>query len=394
MEAMALEPAKLADFEVRGALGAGTTARVYEAVHRATGREVAIKVLEAAEVSPEIRERFAREALFLSGVDSAHVAKILGFGFERGKPFLVLERLVGETLDAKLRRDGPVPPSLAVRWLEELMMGVRDCHDVKIIHRDIKPSNVFLHRSGFDESVKLIDFGVARLREIASGKESLTSTNHLIGSVGYMAPEQFHNPKAVGFPADVYALGIVVFRTFTGRLPFVSRSFEALLKMKSDLDVPPISSIDGMPQNALLDRFLRRATVRRPEERFANGREMLEAWWQIIASFDDDAKTEVMRASRRHDETLKSARESTREVATQRTAPVSHDRLSVDVEIEVELSDPEVDEDERTLRRRPPSDAPTLDGQPPPSDYPTRSDARNKKLASEERERVTRKRRT
>src|SRR5262245_48536261 len=126
---MALEPAKLSDFTMAGALGSGTTARVYEAVHTATGRPVAIKVMEQSHSSSEMRERFAREALLLAGVASRHVSKILGFGFDKGQPFLVLERLQGETLDAKLRRDGPVPVATGLRWIEQLIVGVRDCHD-------------------------------------------------------------------------------------------------------------------------------------------------------------------------------------------------------------------------------------------------------------------------
>src|SRR5579862_7870927 len=98
---MALERAKLADFQIAASIGSGTTARVYEAVHTATGRPVAIKMLEPSQAGVEMRERFAREALILAGLESRHVGKILGFGFEKGQPFLVLERLHGETLDAK-----------------------------------------------------------------------------------------------------------------------------------------------------------------------------------------------------------------------------------------------------------------------------------------------------
>ncbi len=236
---------KLTDFKMAGALGSGSTAKVYEAVHIQTGRAVAIKILEPSQSGSEIRERFAREAVLLAGVASKHVGNIVGFGFERGQPFLVLERLNGETLDAKLRRDGPIPTPLAVRWIEQLLVGVRDCHDQQIIHRDIKPSNIFLHRDGFEETVKLIDFGVARLRDITGDEGDvggLTSTNHLIGSMGYMAPEQFVNAKSVGFTADLYAIGVVIFRTLTGRLPFVSRSLEAVIRMKAEQTAPAISS--------------------------------------------------------------------------------------------------------------------------------------------------------
>jgi eukaryotic-like serine/threonine-protein kinase len=299
---MALEPAKLSDFALAGALGTGTTAKVYDAVHRGTGRPVAIKVMDQSSSGSETRERFAREALLLADVDSRFVGKILGFGFERGQPFLVLERLSGETLDAKLRRDGPVPAPTALRWMEQLMVGVRDCHDAKVIHRDIKPSNIFLHHDGFEENVKLIDFGVARLREIGGDPDGLTSANHHIGSMGYMAPEQFKNPKTVGYQADLYAVGVVIYRTFTGRLPFVSRSLEAVIRMKTEQSPPSISAMGGPIQSPLLDWFIQRCMMREPESRFRSAREMLEHWRNVMSSFDDDGHTDIMGGIGRVDE--------------------------------------------------------------------------------------------
>ena len=271
-------------------------------MHIATGRGVAVKILEPSQSGSEMRERFAREAVLLAGVASRHVGNIVGFGFERGQPFLVLERLHGETLDAKLRRDGPVALPIAVRWIEQLLVGVRDCHDQQIIHRDIKPSNIFIHLEGFEEAVKLIDFGVARLREITGDTGGLTSTNHLIGSMGYMAPEQFRNAKTVGFTADLYAIGVVIFRTLTGRLPFVSRSLEAVIRMKAEQVAPPISSMPGMPTNVLLDWFVTKTMARDPAERFQTAREMLEHWWNVMASLDEEDTTDVMRGIGRVDE--------------------------------------------------------------------------------------------
>ncbi len=333
MVVRALEPAKLADFTIAGALGSGTTARVYEAVHTATGKAVAIKILEPGQAGSEMRERFAREALLLAGVDSRYVGKILGFGFERGQPFLVLERLQGETLDAKLRRDGAVPMPTALRWIEQLIIGVRDSHTVNVIHRDIKPSNIYLHREGGGEIVKLIDFGVARLREIAGDSGGLTSTNHLIGSMGYMAPEQFRNAKAVNFTADIYAVGVVIFRTLTGRLPFVSRSLEAVIRMKSEQPAPALSSMPGMPNNPLLDWFMKKTMARDPENRFQNAREMLEQWWNVMSSLDEEGTTDVMRGIGRVDESY--------------AGPLRRDAPS---------TDPGVDAEDRTIRRLPTSE--------------------------------------
>jgi serine/threonine-protein kinase len=293
---MALEPAKLSDFVMTRALGTGTTAKVFEATHRSSGRQVAIKVMALSSPqlqaqASEMRERFAREALLLADVDSRYVGKIIGYGFDKGEPFLVLEYLEGETLDAKLRRDGAMPAAVAAPWMEQLIVGVRDCHDANVIHRDIKPSNIFLHHERGAEEVKLIDFGVARLREIAGDMASsaLTTAGHLIGSMGYMAPEQFKNPRGVGFQTDLYAIGVVIYRTLTGRLPFVSRSIDAILNMKTERPPPQISAVPGALQNALLDAFVQRSMQREPEARFRNARDMLEQWWGVMRSLGADA---------------------------------------------------------------------------------------------------------
>lgn len=344
---MTLEPAKLSDFVMAGALGSGTTARVYEATHAATGRPVAIKLMELSapdELAPrphELRERFAREALLLAGLESKHVSKILSYGFEKGQPFLVLERLRGETLDAKLRRDGPVPPAVAARWIEQLLVGVRDCHDAKIIHRDIKPSNIFIHHDAQDgEVVKLIDFGVARLREIA-GDTGLTPANHLIGSMGYMAPEQFSSARSVGYAADLYAVGVVVFRTLTGRLPFISRSIQAIIRMKSEEQPPALSSMSPI-RNPMLDWFVQKAMARDPEARFRSAREMLDQWWVVAQTLEDEGTTKDMQRPivDMHDEPLlrEPPAPPTRRRATQPVPPPSADRTISHMVTERELT--------------------------------------------------------
>ncbi len=305
-----LVPLHLADFTMAGPLGSGATSRVFAATHKQTRREVAIKMLEHSHRdSAELRERLFREAVMLSGVESPNVARVLGFGYEEEQPFLVLERLHGETLADVLKREGRIPIDRLAVLVEQLLMGLRDCHATGIVHRDIKPANIFLetqpqagggagvppgaprpHDAAPSVCVKLIDFGVARLKEIAQVARSLTSTHHLLGSMGYMAPEQFQYAKGVGPQADVYAIGVVLFRCITGRLPFVSRSFEQLIKMKLERPAPLVSSMPGVGKNDLLDAFVQTALQPHPSSRFDNGKQMLEAWWRVVAAFDRDAR--------------------------------------------------------------------------------------------------------
>jgi serine/threonine-protein kinase len=306
---VALEPLHLEDFELGGPLGSGATSRVFAARHRPSGRYVAVKMLEAAHRnSDELRERLHREAVMLAGVESPHVGRILGFGYEEEQPFLVLEHLRGETLADVLKRDGRVNVDVLTNWIEQLLIGVRDCHAAGVIHRDIKPANIFLvddpdavsafeSDAGIDPAsvtegqrvVKLIDFGVARLKEIAQAGRSLTSTHHLLGSMGYMAPEQFQYAKGVGVQADLYAIGVVIFRCVSGRLPFISRSFETLIKMKLEATPPRLSTMPGVGPNDELDAFISTALQPHPSSRFDSARQMLEAWWRVGASITRDS---------------------------------------------------------------------------------------------------------
>ena len=288
---MALEPIHLADFELGDPLGSGATSRVFAARHKSTSRQVAIKMLEPSHRdSSELRTRMQREAIMLSGVESPHVGRILGFGYEDEQPFLCLERLHGQTLADLLKRSGRIEIDKLVTSIEQLLVGVRDCHQAGVIHRDIKPANIFLDETeSGNTDVKLIDFGVARLKEIAQAGRSLTSTHHLLGSMGYMAPEQFQNAKRVGPQADVYAIGVVIFRCVTGRLPFVSKSFETLIKMKLEKPAPRMSTMPGVGKNDLLDAFVQTALQPNASSRFDNGKAMLEAWWRVAADLDRDA---------------------------------------------------------------------------------------------------------
>ncbi len=276
-------------------LGSGAMARVLGAVDRKTGGPVAIKLLDgSARGSHELRERLAREAVLLGSVQSPNVSRLLGHGWDGDQPFLVLERLHGETLADLLRREGRIAPSRLVDWVEQLLIGVRDCHRANVIHRDIKPANIFVvtpeERGAGGErpepSIKLIDFGVARLDEIVNAGSGLTNTHHLIGSIGYMAPEQLESARNVGPAADIYGVGVVVFRCLTGRLPFVSRNLAALTKLKSEADAPALSTLAGAPQSDALDALVARALARDPNERFPSASAMLEEWWRVAAALD------------------------------------------------------------------------------------------------------------
>jgi serine/threonine protein kinase len=293
-----LTPFSASDLEIRGPIGSGAMASVFEAVWKKTGELVAVKRLEgSARESCEARERMVREAALLASVQSPHVARLLGHGSDDGQPFVVLERLHGETLSDCLRREGRLGVAHLAEWVEQLLIGVRDCHRASIIHRDIKPANVFLAAptDGQGEAVvKLIDLGVARLDANVSEGAGLTGTRHLIGSVAYMAPEQLESPRDAGPAADVYAVGVVVFRCVTGRLPFVGAGVDALVKAKFSSTPPRLFSRSAVAAVAPLEAFVARALSPDPKARFPNGGAMLEEWWRVAAALEHEiAATDI-----------------------------------------------------------------------------------------------------
>jgi serine/threonine-protein kinase len=287
----------LEHFDLGAPIGSGAMARVYAAVERKTGRPVAIKLLDSsARRSRELRERLAREARLLASVQSPHVTRLFGHGWDGNQPFLVLERLEGETLAELLRREGRVATARLGEWVEQLLLGVRDCHRAKIIHRDVKPGNIFLAATkppagggGEPPKVKLIDFGVARLADFVNQGSGLTNTHHILGSVGYMAPEQFESARNVGPAADVYAVGVVIFRCLTGRLPFLGGNLLAFTRLKCEGTAPPVSSVAGALRNEALDALVARALERDPAKRFASASQMLEEWWRVAAALEREA---------------------------------------------------------------------------------------------------------
>ncbi|MFD8141592.1 serine/threonine-protein kinase [Streptomyces sp. NPDC059708] len=203
-------------------VGEGGMGQVWEARDERLGRAVAVKVISllagGGSRGDEARARFLREARITARLQHPNIVTIhdLGeTGTDEGEaPFLVMELVRGEGLDAKLRR-GPVGPADAARWGAQISDALAEAHAAGVLHRDIKPSNVLVTPSGM---VKVLDFGVARAADPYATRDRITQTGFIVGTPAYMAPEQ-----ARGVPeprSDLYALGCVLFELLTGRLPF------------------------------------------------------------------------------------------------------------------------------------------------------------------------------
>jgi predicted Ser/Thr protein kinase len=242
----------------RGGMGA-----VYCAVDTSLGRPVAIKVLDERLASdPTVRKRFEREALAaarLSGEEG--IVTIFDVGEWNGRPFIVMEYIRGRSLQAVLNGEGGQSPAHALDWLEQTARALDYAHGQGVVHRDVKPSNLLLDRQG---RVHVVDFGVAS----AAGLDSLTQTGTVIGTAGYLSPEQAQGQPAS--PAsDRYALGIVAFELLAGSRPFENASSTAEAAAHIHAPIPSLSRRrPDFP--AEVDRVFARALAKDPSQRFTS----------------------------------------------------------------------------------------------------------------------------
>ncbi|MEJ7734428.1 MAG: serine/threonine-protein kinase, partial [Polyangiaceae bacterium] len=244
-------------------VGAGAMGRVYEAVHHETGRRIALKIL-SRDTSVD-RARFAAEASALERLDHPAIVGYVAHGITAdGEAYLAMEWLQGHTLSKHLE-GGPLT------ILEAVILGRRVCealaaaHAQGIIHRDLKPTNLFLLEGRVD-AVKVVDFGIAR--EIGVERE-LTRTGEVVGTPGYMAPEQARGQKTLDGRTDLFALGCVLFRSISGRPAFEGEDVLSVLS-KLILQDPPRVSQASAPVPKQLERLVARMLAKDPAQRPAS----------------------------------------------------------------------------------------------------------------------------
>jgi Tol biopolymer transport system component len=258
-------------YEIRECIGSGGMGEVYRAHDGGLGREVAVKVLPRGLASDTDRlRRFEQEARAAGRLNHPHVMAVHDVGAHEGAPYLVLELLEGATLRAKLAA-GPLPPARAAEIGAQAARGLAAAHARGIVHRDLKPENLFLTRDGH---VKILDFGLAATRWPESGRpaENATAPGLLLGTPGYMAPEQVRGERADA-RADLFALGAVLFECLTGRRAFRGGNVVETLGAVLGADpLPELESRSAVP--AGLVRVLRRCLEKDAEDRFQSARDL------------------------------------------------------------------------------------------------------------------------
>ncbi|MGE0711203.1 MAG: protein kinase [Planctomycetota bacterium] len=256
-------PPRIGPYEVLGGLGAGGMGAVLRARDPYLGREVAIKIPagRAAQSEPA-RERFRREARALARLRHPHIVPLLAAGEEGGAPYLVLELVAGETLEERLRR-GPLPPAQAADLVRKLAAGVAHAHRQGVLHRDIKPANVLLDAAG---EPALTDFGLTRDLEAVPDQARLTRTGQLLGTPGFVAPEQADGQLArLGPATDVYGLGATLYAALTAAPPRAGDDPIAQLTASGPI-APPHELVRGVPP--WLSRVCLRCLEDEPERRY------------------------------------------------------------------------------------------------------------------------------
>lgn len=278
---------RVGDYVVREIIASGGFGTVYRAEHATRGVAVALKVLHAELASTsEAVLRFKREVEVVRRLHHPNVIEMLDSGqLDDGRPYFVMELLIGEDLETHVRSKRRLQPSEIMAVLEPLCAALTAAHEQGVVHRDLKASNVFLTEQRGARRVVLLDFGVVKL--IDEQGPGLTAPSHVVGTPSCMAPEQI-----MGYPTgartDIYALGALTYYMLTGELPFHDAS--VLMIQYMHLNTHPVKPSAIAPVGSAFDHVLLRAMSKHPDGRHASAMEFLADFRQAMeGTWGDDA---------------------------------------------------------------------------------------------------------
>jgi serine/threonine-protein kinase len=294
---------RLGPYQLEKIIGEGAMGRVFLARHARLDRRVAIKVLRPElALQPSFVHRFFQEARAVNQINHQHIVEILDFVEEQGEAgqpqvYCVMEYLAGSTL-TDILREGSLSLSRLIGIARQICSALQAAHDAGVIHRDIKPDNIFItSRPGQPDFVKVLDFGVAKLRPPPGAKSAdATSDGLVVGTPTYMAPEQVTD-SGVDCRADLYSLGVVLYRALAGRPPFRARSFGELLLQIQQSPPPPLAQT--APNGEEIPRGLDRAVMRCLEKDATRRFDTMNELSAALAPFESISDAPVVPSRRR-----------------------------------------------------------------------------------------------
>jgi serine/threonine-protein kinase len=274
-------------YEIQAQLGKGGMGVVYRAHDRLLDEQVAIKVLRP-EVArdPEISRRFQSEIKLARRVSHKNVCRIHEYGEDQGLRYISMEYMQGVDLRQVIRERGGLPADEAFTAALQIADGLAAIHDVGVIHRDLKTPNIMRDTRG---QIRLMDFGIAK--EWGAAAASATATGLVMGTPEYMSPEQARGEK-IDFRSDIYALGIVIFELFTGRLPFRAETPLATI-LKHLQEAPPLDGPEGVRIPPPVREVLRKALAKKPDERHTTVEELGQAMREARAGRGADPRQAI-----------------------------------------------------------------------------------------------------
>jgi serine/threonine-protein kinase len=261
-------------YRIEEQLGEGGMGVVYLASHTVLGKKLALKVLRGEMAKEEDTvKRFMQEAQAATAIGQQNIIDISDFGqLPDGTTYFVMEHLDGMALTKLIKQGGSIPMVDAIRIVRQIAAALGAAHQVGVIHRDLKPDNVMLITRGGDPYfVKVLDFGIAKVGGAAS---KLTKTGMVFGTPHYMAPEQAAG-QAVDRRTDIYALGVIMYEMFTGKVPFDADTFMAILsKHMFEAPIPPSQQATDVKLGAIEDVIMK-ALAKKPEDRYQHMEELI-----------------------------------------------------------------------------------------------------------------------
>ncbi|MBK8251224.1 MAG: serine/threonine protein kinase [Polyangiaceae bacterium] len=268
-------------FQLEREIGSGGMGAVWLAQNTQLDIPVAVKFMVATAVdAPEITARFEREAKAAAQLRSPYVIQIFEHGTHNGLPFIAMEYLEGEDLRQRLKREPKLPMPTVVWIVDGLCRALARAHELSIIHRDLKPANIFLVNQSGHQGVKVLDFGIAKVKR--PGQKLITGTGDMMGTPHYMSPEQIDASSQVDHRADLWSVGVLTFRMLTGKLPFNGENMFSVVSAVQQQPLPKASTL-APELGPEVDAFFERALAKNPADRFQTAQELAKATVDLTA---------------------------------------------------------------------------------------------------------------